>query len=234
MKSKLLYAVLFFMSTFILFAQQDEFMGNTWYLEKLVINGEDHFLPQNEEINESILEIDSINSVFHIDFCYGAMADGLFFSDDNNFTIDNFYSPAMACEITENNYYQGLYFNFFWDNSAYSFHYSVTTEDNNLKKLIITGNDNNQAIYYNFSLAVKDVEKLDLTIYPNPTKDFIYIESKIIPLKIEIYDISGKTYFVQELNKSSDNINITRLLSGVYFLKITNNNTVKITRIIKN
>lgn len=96
------------MSTFILFAQQDDFVSNTWHLEKLIINEEDYFLPQNEEINESTLEIDSINSVFLIDFCYGAMADGLFFSDDNNFTIDNFYSSAMACEITENNYYQGL------------------------------------------------------------------------------------------------------------------------------
>ncbi len=36
MESKLLYAVLFFMSTFILLAQQDDFVGNTWYLEKLV------------------------------------------------------------------------------------------------------------------------------------------------------------------------------------------------------
>ncbi len=93
MKSKLLCSVLVFMSTFILLAQQDDFVGNTWYLEKLVINGEDHFLPQNEEINESTLEIDSINSVFHIDFCYGGMADGLSFPDDNNFTIDNFMLP---------------------------------------------------------------------------------------------------------------------------------------------
>ncbi len=234
MKSKLLCSVLVFMSTFILLAQQDDFVGNTWYLEKLVINGEDHFLPQNEEINESTLEIDSINSVFHIDFCYGGMADGLSFPDDNNFTIDNFYAPAMACEITENNYYQGLYFNFIWDNSTYSFHYSITGEGDNLKKLVITGNNNNQVVYYNTSLSVQDIEELHFRIYPNPTKDFIYIESKTTPLKIEIYDISGKICLVQELNKSSDNINTTRLSSGVYFLKVTNNNTVKITRIIKN
>ncbi len=234
MKSKLLYSVLLFMSTFTLFAQEDEFVNNIWYLEKLVIDEEDYFLPQNEEVNQSTLEINSSNSVFYIDFCYGGMADGMSFSNDNNFIIDNFYASAMACEITENNYYQGLYFNFIWDNLAYPFHYSVIEEDNNLKKLLITGNDNNQAVYYNTSLSVQDTEKLHFVIYPNPTKDFIYIESKGTPLKIEIYDISGKICLVQELNDSSDSINITSLSPGAYFFKVTSDNIIKITRIIKN
>lgn len=222
------------MSTFVLFAQQGEFVSNVWYLEKLIIQGDDLFLPQNEEVSQSTLEIDSSNSVFYIDFCYGGMADGLSFPDDNNFTIDNFSAPAMACEITENNCYQGLYFNFIWNNSVYPFHYSVTEEEDNLKKLVITGNDNNQAVYYNSSLSVQDAKELHFVIYPNPTKDFIYIETKETSLKIEIYDISGKICLVQELNKSTENINITNLSSGVYFLKATNNNIVKITQIIRN
>jgi hypothetical protein len=71
--------------------------------------------------------------------------------------------------------------------------------------------------YEEFSLT-------DLSVYPNPTKDFINIESTMSIDKIEIYNISGSK-IVEKRN--SQRINLTNLERGVYFLKAySNGNTV--------
>src|SRR5690606_20762820 len=175
MKLKLFYSLLLCMSTFLLVAQQEDFVSNTWYLEKLVIEGEDYFLPQNEEVNQSTLTVDSDNSIFSVDLgsCNSGMADGLFFSDENYFTIDIFYFSASSCDIQENNDFGGIYFNFISDNVQFPFYYEVTEEANNLKKLVTTGNNNNQAVYYNAS---------DLQITLIPDSNF---EQALINLNID-------------------------------------------------
>jgi hypothetical protein len=77
----------------------------------------------------------------------------------------------------------------------------------------------------------------DVMVYPNPAKDYINVEfvnSKFVNSKIQISDISGKEYFNIDMKSESQKINIENLVSGVYFVKITNNNganrTVKIVK----
>lgn len=211
-------------------AQQEEFTGNIWYLEKLILNGENHFLPQNEEVNDSILEIDNDNSVFYIDFCYGGMADGLSFPEENYFTISNFIVFPIDCQITENSYYQGLYFNFIWYNQEFPFHYAVTEESNNLKKLVITGNDNNQAVYYNASLSVNNNKKSDFVIYPNPVSDILYFDTTDTTIdKVILFDISGSKILEQN---QVNNISVSHLQKGSYILKIFSDKRVQAEKII--
>lgn len=172
MKLKLCSSLLLCMSTFLLVAQQEDFVSNTWYLEKLIIEGEDYISPQNQEVNQSTLTIDSDNSVFYINFCYGGMAEGLSFSGENYFTIDIFVAPAMSCEIQENSYYQNLYFDFISDNVQLPFYYEITEEANNLKKLVITDNNNNQAVYYNAPVP-------QITLIPDPLFEQALIDINI-------------------------------------------------------
>ena len=65
-----------------------------------------------------------------------------------------------------------------------------------------------------------------LTIYPNPVsnnKPFIYITSKKnLTKKVDVFNVLGKRIFSVTL--TGKELNISRLSTGVYILKITENN----------
>jgi hypothetical protein len=66
-------------------------------------------------------------------------------------------------------------------------------------------------------------------IYPNPTKDIIFINNA---QKVEIYDYSGRK--VQTFVNPNHRINISQLKTGIYLLKVTDNNgQITIHKLIK-
>ncbi len=73
----------------------------------------------------------------------------------------------------------------------------------------------------------------NLIIYPNPTKDIIYISDKYMNDSYQIISINGRIIKKGKIN--SDKINITSINSGIYFLKILNakSNGVFISKLIK-
>jgi hypothetical protein len=59
--------------------------------------------------------------------------------------------------------------------------------------------------------------ELQISIYSNPAKDFVFVKSEKQITKIELYDYSGK-----KLKESaSKEMNISSLQRGNYFIKIT-------------
>ncbi len=72
-------------------------------------------------------------------------------------------------------------------------------------------------------------------IYPNPANDNITIESSIIIPKeiISIYNIQGKLLMEQPLLQTKTEINISNLSSGLYIVKINDNKSVMVKRIVK-
>ena len=88
------------------------------------------------------------------------------------------------------------------------------------------------------TLTANDLTLLDeLLIYPNPATTTLTIRSTSnIPLDTAtIYDVSGRLVLTQTLLKTnSNNLELSALQSGVYFIKITlNNNTVTRKFVIK-
>lgn len=84
------------------------------------------------------------------------------------------------------------------------------------------------------SLSIADNGLDTSSIYPNPVKSKLYInlasnENTIV----EIYDILGKRVLKTQIN-SSDSINVQTLKSGVYILKLTQNNSSVSKKLIKN
>ncbi len=57
-----------------------------------------------------------------------------------------------------------------------------------------------------------------ISIYPNPTSDFINIKSQIPIISIQLFDVLGKKVLTSKIIKP---LNIKHLVSGVYLLKIT-------------
>jgi len=73
-------------------------------------------------------------------------------------------------------------------------------------------------------------KKLDeLTIYPNPSNNLIYIDGDYSDLTARIFDLNGKI-LAQEIVKSE--MNIFQLKNGVYFIELSNEINKKIHKLI--
>lgn len=84
-------------------------------------------------------------------------------------------------------------------------------------------------VYQNTSLSVGDLKNDGFKIYPNPAKDMINISSKISIEKTQLFDILGQ----KVLETSSETqLNVEGLSSGIYLLKLFNNNTTTIKKIV--
>jgi surface protein len=79
--------------------------------------------------------------------------------------------------------------------------------------------------------SLDDQNQLDISVYPNPASDIVYIDGNYFQLKVVVYDILGK----QVMNKPIKNtINISKLEKGVYILQLSDGVKVSTKRIIKN
>jgi hypothetical protein len=79
--------------------------------------------------------------------------------------------------------------------------------------------------------GVEDQNQLDISIFPNPTSDIVYIEGNYSQLKVVVYDILGK----QVMNKPiTNNIDVSQLEKGIYILQLSDGDRLTTQRIIKN
>lgn len=86
-------------------------------------------------------------------------------------------------------------------------------------------------------LGTSEFNKQVITIYPNPSKDFINIDYSSISDKveaIEIYDILGKKVKSEKPSESLNTaISITTLSNGIYLLKLKTDGTEIVQKFIK-
>jgi hypothetical protein len=66
-------------------------------------------------------------------------------------------------------------------------------------------------------------ENVNVNISPNPASDYITIQSEFKNLNYELYDFSGKTILNGKVNSKID---VSQLESGIYFLRIFQDNVV--------
>ena len=105
------------------------------------------------------------------------------------------------------------------------------TNDGAIFHLLCYHVDNN-VVYVNPAYDVCDVDDIDessinnsISIYPNPTKDVVKVlnNSNLNISKIEIIDLLGRTVASA---KSSDEINVSNLPEGQYFVKLHGETTI--------
>lgn len=80
-----------------------------------------------------------------------------------------------------------------------------------------------------FNLSTNDFSKTNFKVYPNPAADVINISSKLSIEKIQLFNVLG--HKVLETSKTQQ-LNIESLSSGVYVLKVFNDNYSATRRIL--
>jgi hypothetical protein len=92
-----------------------------------------------------------------------------------------------------------------------------------------------EALFIHKMSITNNLESNGITIYPNPTNDFINIISKPTTNGIiEIYNSTGKLVIKEPIAKELNSIDLTNQADGLYFLKlISNGQILTLQKIIK-
>nr|WP_315035510.1 T9SS type A sorting domain-containing protein [uncultured Chryseobacterium sp.] len=83
------------------------------------------------------------------------------------------------------------------------------------------------------TLAISEIksDKNGISIYPNPVKDLLYIQSKNVVTKAEIYDITGRIIISTGVQEKS--VNVSELPKGNYIIKLYTKENITPLKFIK-
>ena len=88
------------------------------------------------------------------------------------------------------------------------------------------------------SIKEGDNIHLNLSVYPNPTSDFLTLKvgaTKTEDLSYQLYDVTGKVLEDKKIMSAEVSISMLNLPDAPYFLKVlSGNNEIKLFKIIKN
>lgn len=71
-------------------------------------------------------------------------------------------------------------------------------------------------------LSIGSADNKNFAVYPNPAKDFINISSNVLG-NVQIKDVAGRTILSSEITQNNQNIDISDLEKGIYFVVFTSN-----------
>lgn len=101
--------------------------------------------------------------------------------------------------------------------------------------LIATGGYNmaNSVFVTGETVGISNVNNVNLEIYPNPVKDILQIENNKLQInKVEIIDLTGKVIY--QFNNMKNQINVSDLSQGIYFVKLETDKGIVTKKFVKN
>ncbi len=217
----LLYILLFNISA-ISFAQDPLLFETNWFLMELTSDGANVFIPNNGEINNVPLDF--------LEFGMSTQPCNLLSIEINDLTNSTFITSDWAileynCFLPETLNFEEIYFyNFFQiDLIGQTFNYQLELGANDTRMLTITNPEGDVAIYGNAALSIQDNTLSQFTLFPNPAKNELFLNSKSTRgnLNVKIFNIEGKLLSTQTVaHQDQTSIDVSQLLSGLYFLNI--------------
>jgi hypothetical protein len=92
--------------------------------------------------------------------------------------------------------------------------------------------ENNKPVWGTCPTAsIDDQNQLDISIYPNPTNDKLFIQGLSSSSRVSIYNVLGKLVLSQTISKEID---VNNLQSGIYVIKIAEEQKEIVRKFIKN
>jgi hypothetical protein len=77
------------------------------------------------------------------------------------------------------------------------------------------------------------LDEMQIKLFPNPTSDIIYINSDGKKAELELVDITGMSILQQQIKTEQEELNISKMKTGTYFLRITKNKKQAVFKVIK-
>ena len=109
------------------------------------------------------------------------------------------------------------------------------TEFNQLWKIDSAIYDDSK-FFFNYSLidGINKHEAASIRVYPNPAKDHILVINDVIPnASIEVYNLSGVQLYSEFQQDTEVEIDLSRFPAGVYIIRVFNNQSSKVVKIVK-
>ena len=72
-----------------------------------------------------------------------------------------------------------------------------------------------------------------ISVYPNPANSIVNIIANSNLKSIQLYDVQGRILQTKIVNQTTENLDISNQSKGIYFLKITSDDGVKVEQIVK-
>jgi hypothetical protein len=90
--------------------------------------------------------------------------------------------------------------------------------------------------YDSLFVGINEIQKAKFSLYPNPATDKITVELKgaILDGNLSIVNIEGQQLITRQITQAKTVIDISNLHSGIYFVRLTNDKTVEVGKVIKN
>ena len=82
-----------------------------------------------------------------------------------------------------------------------------------------------------FGLNAKSLQSIQ--VYPNPVKDFIYVTGIEQTSNFQLLDALGRVVLERRIQNEKENIDVSRLKSGIYFLRIVGDDLNELVKIKK-
>lgn len=219
-----------FLLTFILIslfirAQDDVLIENTWYLQKVIINGNEYVTPINEEVGEVAAYF--YNNSFATIICNNFGGSIHYHSSEQSFTLSDVSITLMDCELPDNHNYEMLYFWQFFHNGLQLVQpYSYSIEDvGDYFMLTLTNSEGFQAVYHTQNTV--SVSKLagvngKFRIYPNPVINKLFIQglNDKETLSVNITNLLGQQIMNEVLSDGQNELDVSRMDKGVYLVRI--------------
>jgi hypothetical protein len=75
----------------------------------------------------------------------------------------------------------------------------------------------------------------DITVYPNPSSSLITIGTSGISSKfqVSIFNLSGKQLVKHQITEQQTVVDVSGLSQGVYFVKVADDRTVRVGKVVK-
>ncbi|WP_179351130.1 T9SS type A sorting domain-containing protein [Winogradskyella vidalii] len=200
---------------------QEDLPDTDWILHYMVINGETINItsPPYPYIvfNDAAVGFDVFATVNGLNY-FAEFAPPSTFNQDTFIVHEGTVTLGDCepnCEL-ENQYLNTILFGF-----EKEFAYQVINESNGNKILTITTPEGHTAVHGNYVLSANEFEKENIKIYPNPTKDLLYIDSKALAIeKINIFSLVGTSVFQTQYLNQDHAIELSFLKNGLYFAEI--------------
>ena len=230
----MLLLYIFFMGSFNYVLSQSEIIENEWQLKKLIYNGIEYTIPEDEEINSillNIIEDPETDNIYHFTtsgVCGSGVGGMMSYITDESFSFFDIAGNFPSnCENSENQNFADLYLAFYVLNFEDDFPYFIAENDDGSKTLVVYNVENNQAVYSNLQMSVQDNDNLKLNFYPNPVKDKLTIENTGLKItSVTVKDVSGKIVAKQVISAKQAEVDFSHLPKGIYFVSFEQNSKI--------